>query len=125
DEVVVSLADAVGHERQKIFPLKSRSVLEFVDEIVAVKRSHLFIDKRRVRFAHHPVEKFRRVVQEHHVVLILVLLQLSGDVGDKSERVKVCQHHLRRKSSGIMLASVFMYLDDYRVEFRLGEMTKL
>src|SRR5690606_7545346 len=124
DEVVVSLADAVGDQRKKIFPLETGSVLEFIDEIVAIKRSHLFIDERRIRFAQHPVEKLRGVVQEHHIVLVLVLPWLPRYVGNEPKRVEVRQHHLRRKRSGIILAPEFEDLVEYRDEFRLGELTQ-
>src|SRR5690606_3073181 len=101
DEARVPLIETVDDQRMKVLPLKSRSILKLVDQIIAIKRSYLFINEGGVAVADHTVEKLWRIRQQHEVVLVLVLLQLPGNVGDQAKNIQVAQRGFCTEGAGI------------------------
>ena len=55
--VVIALVKRVIDQWFEVIPLKSRSILELINEKVVEKRTHFFVDKRSLFISYDPLQK--------------------------------------------------------------------
>ena len=89
-EVVAAVRQALVQQRHEVVVLLVARVLELVDHEMVDPRAHAFIDKRHgVVSGHEVVDEVVGVGNEHHVVVLAVLLQFQVYLSDESEQSHV------------------------------------
>src|SRR5258706_560591 len=81
NQASVILVKGVAKQGPEILPLQFRGVLEFIDQVMAIKRSDFFINKRGIAVVNDAIQKMGGVGEQHQVVFGFVVFELSGNIG--------------------------------------------
>ena len=99
--------------------MHSASILELVDHEVIDLCACLFVDERRVTSGNHPVQQFRCVGNQHHVLFFAIGRDLIGYIGENAQCIIVTDDlaggvvvcHLLKAGNGFLDALIQSVLE--------------
>ena len=96
------------YQRTEVIPLHTAGILELVDHIMIHMRTGLLIDKRSIASADHLIQQFRRIGDQHDILIFAVRGDLTGDIRQDSQCIIITDNF----SGGIISSQIGKQGDD-------------